>query len=41
VDRATGFPLVTIAPAATGSRGARVRQERFFADPRVPAAAAG
>jgi puromycin-sensitive aminopeptidase len=32
-----GFPLVTIGPAPDG-RGVRVRQERFFADPRVPAA---
>lgn len=32
-----GFPLVTFAPAPDG-RGLRVRQERFFADPRVPAA---
>ena len=32
-----GFPLVTVAPAP-GGRGLRVRQERFFADPRVPAA---
>src|SRR5206468_1845928 len=34
-----GFPLVTIAPAGDGGRAAlAVRQERFFADPRVPAA---
>src|SRR5438094_2258955 len=34
-----GFPLVTIAPARDGGRPAlAVRQERFFADPRVPAA---
>ena len=32
-----GFPLVTVEPASDG-RGLRVRQERFFADPRVPAA---
>jgi puromycin-sensitive aminopeptidase len=34
-----GFPLVTFAPAS-GAGGTRlaVRQERFFADPRVPAA---
>src|SRR5439155_252169 len=33
-----GFPLVTIAPAGDGGRAAlAVRQERFFADPRVPA----
>ena len=32
-----GFPLVSVAPAP-GGRGLRVRQERFFADPRVPAA---
>jgi puromycin-sensitive aminopeptidase len=31
-----GFPLVTLAPATGGAL--RVRQERFFADPRVPAA---
>jgi len=31
-----GFPLVTLAPAARGAL--RVRQERFFADPRVAAA---
>src|SRR5437867_6320068 len=35
----TGFPLVTFAPAGDGGRAALgVRQERFFADPRVPAA---
>src|SRR5213594_4244912 len=34
-----GFPLVTIAPARDGRRPSlAVRQERFFADPRVPAA---
>jgi puromycin-sensitive aminopeptidase len=32
-----GFPLVTIAPASDG-RGLGVKQERFFADPRVPPA---
>jgi puromycin-sensitive aminopeptidase len=32
-----GFPLVTVAPAP-GGRGLKVRQERFFADPRVPVA---
>src|SRR2546427_8572646 len=33
-----GFPLVTIAPARDGGPAALgVRQERFFADPRVPA----
>jgi puromycin-sensitive aminopeptidase len=32
-----GFPLVTVAPAPDG-HGLRVRQERFFADPRVPPA---
>src|SRR5262245_23679490 len=32
-----GFPVVSVAPAP-GGRGLRVRQERFFADPRVPAA---
>jgi len=31
-----GFPLVAFAPAGDGT--VRVRQERFFADPRVPAA---
>src|SRR5437667_336700 len=35
----TGFPLVTFAPAGDGGRAALgVRQERFCADPRVPAA---
>ena len=29
-----GFPLVTIAPRE-GARSSRVRQERFFADPRI------
>src|SRR5437867_2520433 len=34
-----GFPLVSIAPARDGGPAALgVRQERFFADPRVPAA---
>jgi puromycin-sensitive aminopeptidase len=36
-----GFPLVTLGPAPGRSAGAhalRVRQERFLADPRVPAA---
>src|SRR5262245_33241870 len=34
-----GFPLVAIAPApGRDGRALRVRQERFFADPRVPAA---
>src|SRR6185369_17904661 len=32
-----GFPLITLAPAP-GGHGLRVRQERFFADPRVPPA---
>jgi puromycin-sensitive aminopeptidase len=34
-----GFPLVTFGPAKGGADSAlRVRQERFFADPRIPAA---
>src|SRR5207244_11140147 len=34
-----GFPLVSIAPARdAGPAALGVRQERFFADPRVPAA---
>jgi puromycin-sensitive aminopeptidase len=34
-----GFPLVTLAPVPGGAEALlRVRQERFFADPRVPAA---
>jgi puromycin-sensitive aminopeptidase len=34
-----GFPLVSIGPVRGGAEGElRVRQERFFADPRVPAA---
>jgi puromycin-sensitive aminopeptidase len=32
-----GFPLVTLTPAKGGAGTLRVRQERFFADPRVPA----
>src|SRR5262249_60388944 len=33
-----GFPLVSLGPAAGKAEGTlRVRQERFFADPRVPA----
>src|SRR3989441_68417 len=34
-----GFPLLTVAPARDGDRATlAVRQERFFADPRIPAA---
>src|SRR3989441_250364 len=33
-----GFPLVSIAPRDGGPAALGVRQERFFADPRVPAA---
>ena len=34
-----GFPLVTLAPARGGADGTlAVRQERFFSDPRTPAA---
>jgi len=34
-----GFPLVTLGPVpGKGAKMLRVRQERFFADPRVPAA---
>jgi puromycin-sensitive aminopeptidase len=33
-----GFPLLALAPAAGGDAGVlQVRQQRFFADPRVPA----
>jgi puromycin-sensitive aminopeptidase len=33
-----GFPLVSLAPAKGDDGALRVRQERFFADPRVPPA---
>ena len=34
-----GFPLVAFGPGKTdGARSLRVRQERFFADPKIPAA---